>query len=98
MQADSLLAIKCEGIRDQAPDCIWHPHRTIFVLLCRSHWTFAISGIFSPWLRREALAVRPTGSEFRNRTFRSKCGIWKLVFACLCFSVVENGSCLLHAV
>src|SRR6266576_773687 len=98
MQAESWPAINPERIRGQAPDCISQIYRTIFLLPCRNHWTFAISGIFSRLPRREALAARLTGSEFRNRVFRSKCGIWKRVFECLCSSAVENGSCLLHAV
>ena len=66
--------------RRQAPDCIWRAHRTIFSLPCRSPWTFATSAIFSRSPKREVLAARLTGSEFRNRVFRNKCGIWKPVF------------------
>jgi hypothetical protein len=84
--------------RDQALDCILQDRRTILLLACRSRWTFAISGIFSRSLRREALAARLTGSEFRNPVFRSKCGIWKQVFACLCSSAVENEFCSLNEV
>src|SRR5215831_17218292 len=85
-------------VPNQAPDCLLEVRRTIFLLACRSHWIFGISAIFSRLLKREALAARLTGLEFRNRVFRSKCGIWKPVFACLCSSVVANGSCSLPEV
>src|SRR5262249_5317654 len=85
-------------VRNQAPDCNSQVCRTIFLFRCRNRWTFAISGIFSRSPRREALAERLTGSEFRNRVFRSKCGIWKLVFAFLYSSAVGNGFCSLHEV
>src|SRR4029077_9381068 len=79
-------------------DCIWQAGRTIFFFPCRSLWTFATSAIFSRLPKREVLAGPRTGSAFPNRVFRSKCGIWKPVFACLCFSAEEGGFCLLHGV
>src|SRR5437660_12010242 len=61
---------------------------------CRSLWIFVTFAIFSQLPKREALAARLTGSEFRNRAFRSKCEVWKRVFGCLCFSVAGSGFCL----
>src|SRR6266508_2688727 len=98
MEAEFALVINPGRFRGQAPDCISQVSRTIFLLACQSRWTFAISGIFSRWPRQEALAARLTGSEFRNRVFRSKCGIWKRVFGCRCSSAVGNGFCSLHEV
>src|SRR6266550_998724 len=83
---------------NQALDCIWPARRTISLFPCRSLSRSATFAIFLPLPRREASAARLTGSEFPNRVFRSKCGIWKRVFGCLCFSDVESGFCLLHVV
>src|SRR5262245_42636747 len=85
-------------VRNQAPDCISEVRRTIFLFSCRSLWTFATFVIFLRWPKRGALAARLTGLEFRNRVYRSKCGIWRRVFACLCFSAAANGFCLLRGV
>src|SRR6266404_9637192 len=98
MQAEFSPAINPGRFRGQAPDCISQVRRTIFLFPCRSHWTFATSGIFSRSPKREALAALLTGSEFPNRVFRSKCGIWKRVFASLCSSAVADGFCSLHEV
>src|SRR3954464_15331980 len=98
MQAEPWPAINSERIRGQAPDCILQVGRTILLLACRSLWTLATSGIFSPSPKPAALAAQLTGEEFRNRVFRSKCAIWKWVFVCLCSSAVGNGFCSLHAV
>src|SRR5947207_6228221 len=78
---------------NQAPDCIWPAGRTIFLFPCRSFWISATCAIFSLWPKLEALAARLTGSEFPSRVFLNRCEIWRLVFACLCFSAVEGGFC-----
>src|SRR6266480_7126712 len=49
---------------DQALDCIWPARRTIFLFPCRNLWISATFAIFLPLPRREALALRMTGSEF----------------------------------
>src|SRR5437773_9903076 len=79
---------------NQAPDCIWPARQTIFLFRCRTLWISAIYAIFSQSPKLEALAVRLTGSEFLSRVFLNRCEIWRRVFACLCFSAVENGFCL----
>src|SRR5947207_4992175 len=96
MQTEPWPAINPERIRGQAFDCILQIGQTILLLVCRSLWIFAISGIFSRLPRREGLAARLTDWEFRNRVFRSKCGIWKPIFAFLCSTAGGNGVCSLH--
>src|SRR6266487_1247497 len=83
---------------NQAPRCIWPSPPDNIPFPCRSLWISATCAIFSRLPKRGASAGRRIGWEFRNRVFRSKCGIWKQVFACLFFSAVGNGFCLLHGV
>src|SRR5262249_13818937 len=103
MKAEFWASINPECFRGpntfvQLSDCISRSRRTIFLLACRSLWTFVIFATFWRLLKQEASAAQLIDSEFRNRVFRSKCGIWKQAFGWLCFSAGGSEFCSRRAV
>jgi hypothetical protein len=103
MKAEASPSINPECFREQTrkvkpPIAFGRRAEQYSFLACPSLWTFVIFAIFWRLRKLEASAAQLIGSEFRNRVFHSKCGIWKQAFEWLCFSAGGSEFCSRRAV
>jgi len=83
MEAKSWQAIKPEAFGVKLL-IAFGKHADNIPFPCRSLWTSATSAYFLAVAEAGNFSRAATGSEFRSGVFRSKCGIWKRLFAYLC--------------